>query len=188
LTAHNLQQLEQYANSNFGFDGFNYKPLTIGGNLQADTQQGDRLDIESPCSITVEPQSLLTGNFVSLDGRRGVLVHRGGVIDAGSTGTICILSEQGRAQVQRLSAMTAGALTVQGAQAARIRASSTLLVGDTRLVSERQATVERLTIVSGNLYMDAPLCRVGRGAQVLSLDTSACDRVVPPTITTTTLP
>lgn len=119
-----LNDLDQYVADDFGRKGHsNYQNLTISGSLAYII-----LDIESPCSITLQSGTALSGDFVSIDGRNGV-VGTNAFQNIDATKTACVLSEQDRAELGANSFVKAGELTLQAATTAKIGGNTTVDIG-----------------------------------------------------------
>ncbi len=116
-----LQDLDTYVSTDFGRDGgANYKHLRIMSNLSREV-----LDIESPGVITVANGVDLVGDFVSLDGRKGVADSNHYTIDATEA---CILSEEGDAFVGNGSTVTADDLTIDAGDITKLAHNVTVTV------------------------------------------------------------
>ena len=86
----NLQDFDEYGASDFGrYNGNKYKNLKINTDLASSI-----LDIESPCKIQFKKNVTLTGDFVSIDARKGIINNNGFNIVAQDA---CVLSERGSA-------------------------------------------------------------------------------------------
>jgi hypothetical protein len=139
-----LDDLEAYKISNFGKEGrTNYQNLVIKTDIG---RAGDILDIESPCKIFVSSGVTLTGDFVSLDGRKGV---RTNTIDINSGGSACLLSETESAKLKSNSTIVANRLVLQAnliakiGEGAQVNVSDSLTVLSTGSTSNSRAIVDK---------------------------------------------
>ncbi len=141
----NIADLDSYVASDFGRNGgANYMDLKIMANLTDDI-----LDIESPCKITLTGGVTLSGDFVSLDGRKGVLDDNGYVIDASRA---CVLSEEGDAGFGAGSVVNADDLLIQAAKTAKIGLNSSFDIEDSlSLISTGDFTSSKTIIKSGSV-------------------------------------
>jgi hypothetical protein len=142
--AYTIDDLSQYVATDYGRDGgTNYKHLKIMADLS-----GDALDIESPCEITLKDGVKLSGNFVSLDGRKGVLDNNGYVINANKA---CVLSEQDNAGLGAGSVVNVGELIVQATKTAKIGLNSTVNVeGQLKVISTGDYSSSTAIIKAGS--------------------------------------
>ena len=154
--AFNLADLVQYVAEDYGRNGGNdYQHLKLMDDLDANS-----LDIESPCVINTADNIVLSGDFVSLDGRGGVHDTNGYTIIAE---TACVLSEEGDAQFGRGSSASAiNDLLIHAAKTARIGSNSTVdVLGDLTLLSDgdfgnSDARIKSGSVVTaGNLRLEA---------------------------------
>lgn len=102
-----LADLDQYIAEDFGRkdNKDRYQHLVITASLEDAI-----LVIESPCAITIERSVTLTGDFIRLDGRGGVL---GQNFDAGK---VCVVSEQGDGEIRSGAIVNVDALTMTAAK------------------------------------------------------------------------
>ncbi len=142
-----LSDLDQYVADDFGRKGHsNYQNLTISGSLAYII-----LDIESPCSITLQSGTALSGDFVSIDGRKGV-VGTNAFQNIDATKTACVLSEQDRVELGANSFMKAGELTLQAATTAKIGGNTTVGIdGDLVIVSTGNSSSSVAILDSGSV-------------------------------------
>ncbi len=133
-----------YVANDYGrLGGSNYKNLKIMSDL---TQ--DELDIHSPCSITLANDVLLSGTFVSLDGRKGVLDDNGFQINAA---TACVLSEEDSAGFGAGSVIDAANVLIQAAKNAKVGQNSQVDVdGELRLISTGDSSSSTAIVKSGS--------------------------------------
>lgn len=121
--AASLADLDDYVASNFGKNGgTNFQNLKITADID---NMGNILDVESPCQITLSDNVVLTADFVSLDGRKGVIDDNGYTLNAQ---TACVLSEEDNAGLGAGSVVNVDALTVQGEKRAKIGQNSHVVV------------------------------------------------------------
>jgi FG-GAP repeat len=159
FSAASLSDLDQYVADDFGRKGQSqYQNLTITASLTYII-----LDIKSPCTITLESGITLSGDFVGIDGRKGV-DGTGGFQNIDATATACILSEQDRAELGGYSTVTAGELTLQAAKTAKIGGISTVDVsGDFVMLSTGNSSTSTAILESGSvatagsIKLEAPL-------------------------------
>ena len=142
--AFSLADLDQYIADDFGRNGSsNYQNLKLMVDLTDDI-----LDIESPCSITLNNDIVLTGDFVSLDGRKGVLDDNGYTVNATKA---CILSEQDNAGIGAGSVIDVGELTIQAEKTAKIGLNSAVNVGgELAVISTGDFTSSNAIIKAGS--------------------------------------
>ena len=170
--AFSLSDLNDYVTSNFGKNGgSDFQHLKIMADLTDPT-----LDIESPCAISLADNVTLSGDFVSLDGRKGVLDNNGYTITAQ---TACVLSEQDAAGFGSGSVVNAEHLTIQGAKTTKIGLNSTVTVVDTLLMtatgdfSSSDAIIKAGTVVeAGSVALSA-----SRGAHLGENTTVTADMI-----------
>ncbi|MEE9423722.1 MAG: choice-of-anchor Q domain-containing protein [Methylococcales bacterium] len=125
FNAFSLDDLEAYKATNFGKNGRKkFRNLVIRANIG---EAGDRLDIESPCQIVFGSGVSLTGDFVSLDGRKGVWTNN---LDIQSEGAACLLSETGNVKVKANSNIIAKQLVIQANKIAKIGKNTQVNVSD----------------------------------------------------------
>jgi len=141
FNASSLADLEAYKASNFGKEGReNYRNLVIKADIGG---AGDILDIESPCEIIVNNGVNLAGDFVSLDGRKGVWSDT----NINSAGAACLLSENGRVKLKSDSSITARRLVVQGNKIVKIGKNTQVSVGDSLTVQSTGSTSASRAII-----------------------------------------
>ncbi len=153
-----LNNLDQYVADDFGRQGHSkYQNLTISGSLIYTI-----LDIESPCQITLQSGTTLSGDFVSIDGRKGV-VGTNGFQNIDATGTACVLSEQDRAELGAISIVKAGELTLRAAQTAKIGGNTTLDVNRDLVITSTGNSSSSIAIIdsgsvvtAGSIRLEAP--------------------------------
>jgi hypothetical protein len=142
FNAYSLDDLDAYKASNFGKDGrTNYRNLVIKADIG---RAGDILDIESPCKIFISTGVTLTGDFVSLDGRKGV---RTNTIDINSGGSACLLSETESAKLKSSSPVTANQLVLQANLIVKIGENTQVNVSDSLTVLSTGSTSNSRAIV-----------------------------------------
>jgi hypothetical protein len=153
-----LDDLEAYKASNFGKEGReNYRNLVIRADIGS---AGDILDIESPCKIFVSNGVNLAGDFVSLDGRKGV---RANTIEIDSAGSACLLSETESAKLKHGSSVTAKRLVLRANKIAKlgentqVNVSDSLTVLATGLPSESRAIIDKGAnlLVGSNMMLNS---------------------------------
>lgn len=128
FTVLSLADLDQYVSDDYGRKDNNekYQNLEIGAGLEY-----TNLVIASPCQITLQGGVRLTGDFVSLDGRKGVVSKYGYVIDAAKA---CVLSEQDRVRLGDDAVVNAGELTIRAAKSAEVGEDATIDVNGDFLI------------------------------------------------------
>jgi len=155
--ASSLADLDQYVADDFGRkeNKGKYQNLTIDAGLEDIV-----LEIESPCKITFPSRIKLSGDFVRIDGRKGVFSNRGYELAAEKA---CVLSEQDRAELGRNAIVNAGELTIQAAKTAMIGENSTvdvdgnLIVVSTGNFDSSVAIIDEGAIVTaGSIQLEAP--------------------------------
>lgn len=153
--ASSVADLNDYVDSNFGKNGgANFQNLKIMDDLSATV-----LDIKSPCKITLANNVVLNGDFVGLDGRKGVIDDNGYTINAD---TACVLSEQDSAHLGAGSVVNADNLTVQGDKTAKVGQSSMVTL------------TESLTLTStGNFSSSDAIVRSGSTVTAETITISA---------------
>jgi hypothetical protein len=145
--ADTLADLDEYVADDFGRKDNNgkYKNLTLDESLDY-----IKLEIESPCKITIQGRITLSGDFVRLDGRQGVFSSSGYNLEADKLA--CVLSEQDQAVLGTVAQVDAGALTIQAAKAATIGKDSAVNVdGDLVLMSTGNSSSSSALINSGSI-------------------------------------
>ena len=142
FNAFSLDDLEEYKASNFGKEGRgNYRNLVIKADIG---ELGDILDIESPCKIFVGNGVNLAGDFVSLDGRKGV---RTNTIDINAEGSACLLSETEDAKLKSHSSVTAEHLVLQANKIAKLGKNTQVNVSDSLTVQSTGSTLKSRAII-----------------------------------------
>lgn len=167
FTVLTLTDLDQYVSDDYGRKDNNdkYKNLEIGGNLDY-----TNLILASPCRITVQSGMRLTGDFVSLDGRKGVVSKYGYVIDADKA---CVLSEQDRASLGNGAVVNADALTIRAAKSAEIGEDATIDVnGDLLIESTGDSDASRALIGSDAVITAGSLRLTSQQNVILGEDTT----------------
>lgn len=167
FTVLTLTDLDQYVSDDYGRKDNNdkYKNLEIGGNLDY-----TNLILASPCRITVQSGMRLTGDFVSLDGRKGVVSKYGYVIDADKA---CVLSEQDRASLGNGAVVNADALTIRAAKSAEIGEDATIDVnGDLLIESTGDSDASRALIGSDAVISAGSLRLTSQQNVILGEDTT----------------
>ncbi len=140
-----LADLDAYTASNFGKDlTGHYQNLGIKASLGS---PGDSLDIESPCRIIVSPGVSLTGDFVSLDGRKGVWSTHTTVQSAGAA---CLLSETKNVKFKANSKITAKQLVLEANTEAKIGYNSQVNVSDSLTIRSTGTAKSSRAIVGHN--------------------------------------
>ncbi|MGE0683396.1 MAG: FG-GAP repeat protein [Candidatus Binatia bacterium] len=116
-----LEDLDEYVATDFGRANNNgrYTNLDIIGNLS-----DSFLDLQSPCEITLDPGITLSGDFVNIDGRKGVSGKRPRIVE---TKKACVLSEQGNVSPGDDAIIEVGELTLQAGEGA--------IIGDNAIVT-----------------------------------------------------
>lgn len=149
-----LADLDEYITEDFGRkdNKDKYQHLTITASLKEAV-----LIIESPCAITLGSTVTLTGDFIQLDGRGGVL---GQNFDAGK---VCVLSEQNDAEIRSGAIINVDVLTMQAAKRVRIGEDAavdvegSLALTSTGNASTSTAQIEAGAIVhAGTITLEAP--------------------------------
>ncbi len=148
--------LGAYVASNFGKnEGESFQHLKIVGDLTHPV-----LDIESPCRITLAADVRLSGDVLSLDGRKGVIDTNGYTMNAK---TACVLSEEGSAQLGNGSMVNADNLTITGAKMAAIGRNATIAIAEVlTMVStgnfrSSEAVIEaESAVTAGTISLSAP--------------------------------
>ncbi|HKA54880.1 MAG TPA: FG-GAP repeat protein [Candidatus Binatia bacterium] len=154
-----LTDLDQYVADDFGRKGKSqYQNLEISGSLTYPV-----LNIESPCTITFKNGITLSGDFVNIDGRKGV-VGTGGFQNIDATTAACVVSEQNGAELGAYSTVRAGALTLQAAQAAKIGGNTSIIIDRDLVItstgdsSSSTALIDSGAVVTaGSIKLQAPL-------------------------------
>ena len=142
FNAYSLDDLDAYKASNFGKDGgTNYRNLVIKADIGG---AGDILDIESPCKIFVSTGVTLAGDFISLDGRKGV---RTNTIDINAGGSACLLSETESAKLKSHSTVVANRLVLRANLIAKIGENTQVNVNDSLTVQSTGSTPNSRAIV-----------------------------------------
>lgn len=145
--ADTLADLDEYVANDFGRKDNNgkYKNLTLEESLDY-----IKLEIESPCKITIQERITLSGDFVRLDGRKGVFSSSGYNLEADKLA--CVLSEQDQAVLGTIAQVDTGALTIQAAKAATIGKNSAVNVdGDLVITSTGNSSSSSALINSGSI-------------------------------------
>lgn len=116
-----LAELAEYVETDFGREKNNgrYTNLDIIGNLSASF-----LDLQSPCKITLDPGVTLRGDFVNIDGRRGISGNKLRIVE---TKKACVVSEQGSVSPGDEAIIEVGELT--------LRAGEGAIIGDDAIVA-----------------------------------------------------
>jgi hypothetical protein len=172
FNAFSLDDLEAYKATNFGKNGRKkFRNLVIRANIGG---AGDRLDIESPCQIVFGSGVTLTGDFVSLDGRKGVWTNN---LDIQSEGAACLLSETGNVKVKANSNITAKQLVIQANKIAKIgkntqvNVSDSLTIQATGLPSKSRAIIDKGAnlLVGSDMILDSVFRAVIQNNAVLDV-------------------
>jgi FG-GAP repeat protein len=158
VSASSLADLDKYVSDDYGRAGHSkYQNLALSGTLSATF-----LDIESPCQITLDSGTSLTGNSIVLAGRNGVVGTNGFQLITVAK-IACIISEQDRTEFGASSIIRAGDLKLQAAKTAKINANTTvnvdrsLVLESTEDSSSSMAFVDTDSVVTaGSIKLTAP--------------------------------
>jgi hypothetical protein len=157
FTVASLADLDDYTMEDFGSkeNKGRYQHLRITGDLE-----DALLIIESPCKISLTNGAVLSGDFIKVDGRKGVVGGEHGQLDAEYA---CLVSEQGSARLRAGTIVNVEALSIQAAKGVAIGEDATVDVGgDLVLLSTSQtntssAVIEKGAVVSaGSIKLEAP--------------------------------
>jgi hypothetical protein len=152
-----LADLNDYMVEDFGSkeNKNRYQHLIVTGDLEE-----AMLIIESPCKISLANGVVLSGDFIKVDGRRGVVGGDHGQLDAED---VCLVSEQGNARLGARTIVNVEALSIQAAQEVAIGEDATVDVGgalvllSTSQTNASSAVIEKGAVVSaGSMKLEAP--------------------------------
>jgi hypothetical protein len=163
FSANSLIDLDKYVANDFGRTGNSkYQNLALSGTLSATI-----LDIESPCQITLDSGTTLSSDFLTLDGRNGVVGTNGFQLIS-ATKTACILSEQDRTELGASTIVVAGGLTLQAAKTARISENTTLNVNGALVIESTGDSSSSMAIVDTGSVVTAAAIKLSapRNAQL----------------------
>ena len=156
-----LEDLANYVATDFGRannDG-RYQDLAIVGNLS-----DSFLVLQSPCEITLDEGIILLGDFVSIDGRKGVSNKRPTI----QAEKVCLMSEQGNAAVGDEAIIEVDELTIRAAEVAIIGDNAFVAVDGVLTIeavggSESSAAVidSGVAMSAGSVHLKSP-----RAAQI----------------------
>lgn len=121
FTVSSLEELDDYVATDFGRadnDG-RYAGLDIIANLTSSV-----LVLQSPCEITFDPGITLSGDFINIDGRKGISGRRTRI----QAEKVCIVSEQGNVSPGDDAIIEVGELTLQAGGRAIIGDDATVTV------------------------------------------------------------
>jgi len=142
FSANSLIDLDKYVTNDFGRAGHSkYQNLELSGTLSATI-----LAIESPCQIILDSGTTLSSDFLTLDGRNGVIGTNGFQLIS-ATKTACILSEQDRTELGASSIVIAGGLTLRAAKTAKISANTTLNVDGALIIESTEDSSSSMALV-----------------------------------------
>jgi hypothetical protein len=136
-----LEDLAEYVATDFGRDNNDgrYTNLDVIANLNAAF-----LVLQSPCEITLDPDIILSGDFVSIDGRKGVSGRRPRI----QAEKVCVLSEQGNVSPGDDAIIEVGELTLQAGGGA--------IIGDDAIVTiEGALTIEGVGDEASDAVIDS---------------------------------